>query len=196
MPGLGRFLLLATVLLSANACGDDDRQTAIKWPVGNFVIPVRPPASNADPANPAGPNDVITQRNNNLRTGTVLDRNMNQAAVSGRFGWLASLPVDGAFWRSRFLWNRCSSPMAGAPPSSLLRRPIGSTRSTRTRPSMSYGSASLRRHSAWTILGTRTIPIPGARAVLCRLSPPSKTIGPATSSSPSASSRRRPSIPP
>lgn len=91
------FLFLAVFFVGVTALADEDRQGAFKLPGRNFVLPVRPPASNADPANPNGPTDVITQRNNNHRTGTVVQRGMNQASVSdGRFGLVASLPVDGA----------------------------------------------------------------------------------------------------
>lgn len=69
---------------------------AIALPFGDIVIPVPMPPSNADPENPASPRDVVTQRYNNLRTGTTLHGGLDQRAVSdGKFGFLKALEVDG-----------------------------------------------------------------------------------------------------
>jgi hypothetical protein len=92
-----RHFFVLAVLCASAAVADEDLQGAVKLPGGNFILPVRPPASNALPVNPAGPTDVITQRNNNLRTGTTFQRGLNQAAVSGgRFGLVHKFDVDGA----------------------------------------------------------------------------------------------------
>jgi len=57
-------------------------------------IPAAP--SNASAANPASVLDVVTQRYNNLRTGTTQHGRLDQRAVSdGRFGLLKAIDVDG-----------------------------------------------------------------------------------------------------
>jgi hypothetical protein len=64
-------------------------------PHSAITIPVPAPPSNAD-ADAASVGDVITQRYNNLRTGTTLNGGLDQRAVSdGRFGLLTALDVDG-----------------------------------------------------------------------------------------------------
>jgi hypothetical protein len=101
-----QLFVLCVLFAVANAFGDDDDQSAFKLPGSNFVLPVHPLPSNADPANPASSNDVITQRNNNLRTGTVVQPAMSQASVSdGHFGLMASLPVDGAILAQPLFMN-------------------------------------------------------------------------------------------
>lgn len=70
--------------------------SVVALPFGDIVIPVPMPPSNADPANPASPRDVVTQRYNNLRTGTTLHGGLDQRAVSdGKFGFVKALEVDG-----------------------------------------------------------------------------------------------------
>jgi hypothetical protein len=56
-------------------------------------VPAMPP-SNADPMNPASPGDVLTQRYNNLRTGTTFQTGLDQDAVRDRFGFIGILGND------------------------------------------------------------------------------------------------------
>jgi hypothetical protein len=52
----------------------------------DIILPVPAvPPTNADPMNPASPGDVLTQRYNNLRTGTTLQIGLDQNAVRDRF---------------------------------------------------------------------------------------------------------------
>jgi hypothetical protein len=74
-------------------------QGIVVGPEEPFLIPVWPKASNAPPFNPRSPADVLTQRNNNQRTGMTLSSSLDQSAVApGRFGLLHQfeLPDDGA----------------------------------------------------------------------------------------------------
>jgi hypothetical protein len=68
----------------------------VKLPGSTITLPLPAPASNANAANPNAVGDVITQRNNNLRTGTTQHGGLDQASVSdGRFGFLTQWEVDG-----------------------------------------------------------------------------------------------------
>jgi hypothetical protein len=63
---------------------------------GDIIIPVPAPPTNADPMNLASPGDVVTQRYNNLRTGTTLHSGLDPSAVSvDSFGLVGKLEVDG-----------------------------------------------------------------------------------------------------
>src|SRR5262249_46935947 len=58
----------------------------------DVILPVPAvPATNAAPMNPASPGDVLTQRYNNLRTGTTLQPGFDQDAVGNRFGFIGIL---------------------------------------------------------------------------------------------------------
>jgi hypothetical protein len=88
-------MLIGAADLSSRA--DTVRTPAIALPFGDIVIPIPVRPTNADPANPASPGDVVTQRYNNLRTGTTLHGELDQSAVSddGHFGFIGALNVDG-----------------------------------------------------------------------------------------------------
>ena len=53
-------------------------------------VPGRRP-TNAPPMNPNSPGDVLTQRYNNLRTGTTFQDKLNQDAVEHHFGFIGIL---------------------------------------------------------------------------------------------------------
>jgi outer membrane protein assembly factor BamB len=93
------FALLIGAAASSSSADTIRPDSVIVLPYGDIVIPVPVPnpPSNADPANPASPADVVTQRYNNLRTGTTLYGGLDQRAVSDRqhFGFLQHLDVDG-----------------------------------------------------------------------------------------------------
>jgi hypothetical protein len=58
----------------------------------DIILPVPAvPPTNADPTNLASPGDVLTQRYNNLRTGTTLQIGLDQDAVRQRFGFIGIL---------------------------------------------------------------------------------------------------------
>jgi hypothetical protein len=96
-----RFLLIpimAVVAVAATpASADTVRQgPAIALPFGDIIIPVPAPPTNADPMNPASPGDVVTNRYNNLRTGTTLHGGLDQQPLlDKKFGYLKALNVDG-----------------------------------------------------------------------------------------------------
>ena len=93
---------IATALLiglaASPAVADNvDPAPAVALPFGDIILPLPTmPPSNADPINRASPGDVVTQRYNNLRTGTTLYGALDQRAVSdGKFGLIDKLEVDG-----------------------------------------------------------------------------------------------------
>lgn len=96
------FMLALVMAVVAVATTPASADTVRPGPVvvlsqGEITIPVPAPPSNADPMNPASPGDVVTQRYNNLRTGTTLHGSLDQRAVSdGKFGLIGKLEVDGA----------------------------------------------------------------------------------------------------
>jgi hypothetical protein len=89
-------LLIGAAAVSSRA--DDVQPEPVIVLPHDIVLPVpRMPPTNADPMNPNSPGDVLTQRNNNLRTGTTLHGGLDQTAVSDpRFGLLGHLDVRGA----------------------------------------------------------------------------------------------------
>jgi hypothetical protein len=95
--------MIATVLLigaaaSPSVADNVGPARAVALPFGDIILPLPTmPPSNADPMNPASPGDVLTQRYNNLRTGTTLFGGLDQRSFSDqRFGLLGRLEVDGA----------------------------------------------------------------------------------------------------
>ncbi len=91
---------LSIALMIGAAASSSLADTVVPGPVivlpDDVVIPVPAPPSNADPMNPASPADVVTQRYNNLRTGTTLSGGLDQFSVSDpRFGLLGHLEVRG-----------------------------------------------------------------------------------------------------
>jgi outer membrane protein assembly factor BamB len=89
--------LIVTIIAAFAAHGD----SYVVWPHEPFIVPAHisahPEATNAAPANPQSPEDVLTQRYNNQRTGTTFSSVLNQdSVVSGRFGYLGQLKVEGA----------------------------------------------------------------------------------------------------
>jgi hypothetical protein len=90
---------IAAVLLGHCAMASPDNPRAgsvVMLPGRPVAIPVPPPGSNADAANPASVGDVITQRGNNLRTGTTQHGGLDQQAVgNGHFGLITQWNVDG-----------------------------------------------------------------------------------------------------
>ena len=97
----------------ATVVGADTMRTGsvIVLPGSTITIPVPPPASNADAANPVSVGDVITQRNNNLRTGTTQHGGLDQGAVSdGRFGFITQWLVDGVVLAQPLFMARVNFP--------------------------------------------------------------------------------------
>jgi outer membrane protein assembly factor BamB len=93
MRYLSTAALIVTIIAAFGAYGD----SYVVWPDEPFIIPAHPEATNAAPANPRSPEDVLTQRYNNQRTGTTVSSVLNQdTVVPGRFGFLGQLPVEGA----------------------------------------------------------------------------------------------------
>jgi hypothetical protein len=93
---------IAIVMLIGAAASPSPADTvgpvpAIALPSGGIVLSLpKMPPSNAEPANPASPRDVVTHRYNNLRTGTTLHGGLDRRAVSdGSFGFIKALDVDG-----------------------------------------------------------------------------------------------------
>ena len=92
---------LSIALMIGVAASSSPADNVVPGPVivlpDDVVLPVPAPPSNADPMNPASPADVVTQRYNNLRTGTTLNGGLDQFSVSNpRFGLLGHLDVRGA----------------------------------------------------------------------------------------------------
>ena len=93
MRYLSAAALIVTIIAAFAAYGD----SYVVWPDEPFIIPAHPEATNAGPANPRSPEDVLTQRYNNQRTGTTFSSTLNQdTVVPGRFGYLGQLNVEGA----------------------------------------------------------------------------------------------------
>ena len=95
---LARIAIAMLISAAASSSSADAVRSgpAIALPYGDIIIPVPAPPSNADPMNPASPSDVVTQRNNNLRTGTTLGGGLGRSSVLDKaFGFLKALDVDG-----------------------------------------------------------------------------------------------------
>jgi hypothetical protein len=90
-------MVVAVAVAATATSADTVRQgPAVALPFGDIIIPVPAPPTNADPMNPASPGDVVTQRYNNLRTGTTLHSGLDPSAVSvDSFGLVGKLDVDG-----------------------------------------------------------------------------------------------------
>jgi hypothetical protein len=92
---------LSIALIIGAAASPAPADTVLPGPVivlpDDVIIPVPARPSNADPMNPASPADVVTQRYNNMRTGTTLSGGLDQLSVSDpRFGLLGHVDVRGA----------------------------------------------------------------------------------------------------
>jgi hypothetical protein len=102
LPAPGFFLQLDSgmtdLMFSVGAHGEvmlDPKKTGGLELLGGNPPTVRVLA-NADPMNADSPEDVVTQRYSNLRTGTTLHGGLDQRAVShGLFGLIRKLDVDG-----------------------------------------------------------------------------------------------------
>ena len=77
--------------------------------------------ANADQMNPDSPEDVVTQRYNNLRTGTTLHGGLDQRAVSGgMFGWIGKLEVDGVVLAQPLFMASVDFPQKGRRPAVFI----------------------------------------------------------------------------
>ena len=91
-----RLAIAVLIVASPTASPADSAKSdpVIALPDGTvFPVPRMEP-SNADPMNPASPSDVLTQRNNNLRTGATILPGFNQDFVKTGFGLIGILGSD------------------------------------------------------------------------------------------------------
>jgi hypothetical protein len=91
---------IATVMLvgaapSPSVADNVGPAPAVALPFGDIILPLPTmPPSNADPMNRASPGDVVTQRYNNLRTGTTFQTGLSRDAVEHHFGYIGILGND------------------------------------------------------------------------------------------------------
>ena len=127
LPATGFFLqldggmtdLMFTVGAHGEVMLDPKRTSGLELLAGN--PPTVRVLANADPMNADLPEDVVTQRYNNLRTGTTLHGGLDQRAVSNEmFGFIDKLEVDGVVLAQPLFMAGVDFPQRGRRPAVFI----------------------------------------------------------------------------
>jgi hypothetical protein len=91
-----RFIVGLAIAITTSAASSSRADNVQPDPVivlpHDIVLPVPAmPSTNADPMNSASPGDVLTQRYNNLRTGTTFQNKLTRDTVEHHFGYIGVL---------------------------------------------------------------------------------------------------------